>query len=53
MGHLLDEFYDYLETTSDAGCRLANWYVDVFLLISCLWTGLIPLAEKVWRTVSR
>jgi hypothetical protein len=31
MGRSVDEFYDHLKTTSDAGRKLPNWCVVTFL----------------------
>jgi hypothetical protein len=39
MGHSVDEFYDHLKTTSDAGRKLPNWCVVTILHAwRTLWT---------------
>jgi hypothetical protein len=52
MGRSVDDFYDHLKTSSDAGRKLPNWCVGRFYLPGerC---GLISLVDKAWRAVSR
>ncbi len=51
IGRSVDEFYDHLKTTSDAGRKLPNWCAVKFS--SAKRTGgLIFVAYKAWRAVS-
>ena len=53
MGRSVNEFFDHLKTSSDAGRKLPNWCVSHF---ACLFwpTGrLISLVDKARGAVSR
>lgn len=53
MGRSVDEFYDYLKTTSDAGRRLPNWYVRHYAhLLFVGWTDFAcgtGMENCIWR----
>jgi hypothetical protein len=54
MGRSVDEFYDHLKTSSDAGRNLPNWCVIHFTYSTLLTGGgAISLVDQARRTISR